>query len=65
LQEGEDVFVIGDDPAGELDAGRGELAGEEAEVVVLAAQAADEQPLFVIRLVGAGIGSPEEMITSH
>lgn len=58
------MFVVGDDLAGELDAGRGELAGEEAEVVVLAAQAEDKQSLFMIRLAG-GTGGPEEMITSH
>jgi hypothetical protein len=61
LQEGEGVFFIGDDPAGEVDAGREKLAGEEAGP----SAAADEQPLFVIRLGGAGIGSPEVMITSH
>jgi|UniRef100_UPI00378423F0 hypothetical protein len=61
-------MLVSDDAADEVNAGREKLAGEEAEVVVevvvLAAQAEDKQPLFGIRLAG-GTGGPEEIITSH
>ena len=55
----ERVFVVGDNTAGEFDAGREEFAGEEAEVVVevvvLTAQAQDEPPLLRSGLAGGGI----------
>ncbi len=50
---------------GDLDAGREELAGEEAEVVVevvvFTAQAEDEPPLPQIRLAGGGIDEHEKI----